>query len=261
MEDAHISEPNLTQDTSLFAVFDGHGGDEVAKFCERHFVDTLKKSPAFQSGDFKTALENTFMKMDALLVGAATPGDGKGEAEEYSAAGCTAVVVLITPANILVANAGDSRCYLYTDDGKTTPLSEDHKPDNAPERERITKAGGYVSNGRVCDNLNLSRAIGDLTYKKNQKMSPKDQIISAFPDVVTRAFQKDCRFLVIGCDGIWETVPANEICRTTAERILKKDKPNLIETAEFLLDRLIAKDTQEGTGCDNMSLIIVQFKN
>ena len=26
MEDAHLVEPNLTSDISLFAVFDGHGG-------------------------------------------------------------------------------------------------------------------------------------------------------------------------------------------------------------------------------------------
>lgn len=26
MEDAHLAEPRLTEDISLFAVFDGHGG-------------------------------------------------------------------------------------------------------------------------------------------------------------------------------------------------------------------------------------------
>ncbi len=26
MEDAHISKPNLTNDSSIFGVFDGHGG-------------------------------------------------------------------------------------------------------------------------------------------------------------------------------------------------------------------------------------------
>ena len=42
MEDDHILEPNFDEDCSLFAIFDGHGGDEVAKFCSRHFGNELK---------------------------------------------------------------------------------------------------------------------------------------------------------------------------------------------------------------------------
>jgi serine/threonine protein phosphatase PrpC len=32
MEDSHIAEGNLPDGSSLFAVFDGHGGAEVAKY-------------------------------------------------------------------------------------------------------------------------------------------------------------------------------------------------------------------------------------
>ena len=43
MEDAHISAPcfDQTNGASLFAVFDGHGGFEVAKYCEQNFLLTL----------------------------------------------------------------------------------------------------------------------------------------------------------------------------------------------------------------------------
>lgn len=37
MEDAHISNPQLDEGIGLFAVFDGHGGLECAKFCEKYF--------------------------------------------------------------------------------------------------------------------------------------------------------------------------------------------------------------------------------
>jgi len=39
MEDAHIAKPALleAEQISLFGVFDGHGGNEVSKFCELHF--------------------------------------------------------------------------------------------------------------------------------------------------------------------------------------------------------------------------------
>ena len=53
-------------------------------------------------------------------------------------------------------------------------LSVDHKPDDEVEKMRINKAGGYVSEGRVNDNLNLTRAIGDLEYKKNKKLKPEE---------------------------------------------------------------------------------------
>ena len=37
MEDAHIANPNIEERVGLFAVFNGHGGIECAKFCENFF--------------------------------------------------------------------------------------------------------------------------------------------------------------------------------------------------------------------------------
>ena len=37
MEDAYINEPNFDNNISLFAIFDGHGGDEVALFAKVRF--------------------------------------------------------------------------------------------------------------------------------------------------------------------------------------------------------------------------------
>jgi len=65
-------------------------------------------------------------------------------------------------------------------------MSVDHKPDLPTERDRIMKAGGFISEGRVNGNLNLSRAIGDLEYKKDTKFSEKDQLITSFPEVKIR---------------------------------------------------------------------------
>lgn len=74
---------------------------------------------------------------------------------------------------LYVANAGDSRSVLCRNN-KPFPLSVDHKPDDALEKNRIKEAGGFVSEGRVNGNLNLSRALGDLEYKNN-KERPYDQ--------------------------------------------------------------------------------------
>jgi len=48
---------------------------------------------------------------------------------------------------------------------QTVALSEDHKPDNYDEKRRIEAAGGFVEDNRVNGSLNLSRSLGDFTYK------------------------------------------------------------------------------------------------
>jgi serine/threonine protein phosphatase PrpC len=49
----------------LFAVFDGHGGIECAKFCERYMPDTLKQQPDYLSRkDLRRALTNSFLGLD-----------------------------------------------------------------------------------------------------------------------------------------------------------------------------------------------------
>ena len=48
-EDAHITAIDFVPGFSLFAVFDGHGGAEVAKFCGNHFVEELKNDANFRS--------------------------------------------------------------------------------------------------------------------------------------------------------------------------------------------------------------------
>jgi len=50
MEDAHIAKTNIANGVSVFGVFDGHGGKEVAKYVEKYFVDELLKNKNFQNG-------------------------------------------------------------------------------------------------------------------------------------------------------------------------------------------------------------------
>lgn len=69
--------------------------------------------------------------------------------------GCTAVVAVLKGRELYVANAGDSRAVLGRG-AIAVPLSEDHKPASASERQRITDAGGFVS--EVCGQL-LRRSI------------------------------------------------------------------------------------------------------
>tara|TARA_B110000305_G_scaffold239086_1_gene306015 strand:- start:771 stop:914 length:144 start_codon:yes stop_codon:yes gene_type:complete len=44
MEDGHICDHDFTKETSLFGVFDGHGGKDVAKFAEENYSKILKET-------------------------------------------------------------------------------------------------------------------------------------------------------------------------------------------------------------------------
>ena len=89
-------------------------------------------------------------------------------------AGSAANVVLITKNEIYCANAGDCRAVLSKRGGKTINLSDDHKPDNPGEKQRIERANGFVLEKRVNGNLALSRSLGDFEYKGNTVLKAKD---------------------------------------------------------------------------------------
>lgn len=116
--------------------------------------------------------------------------------------GCTANVVLITPTQYIVANAGDSRSSLCRG-GKAIDLSFDHKPQSSVEQERIKNAGGVIYMGRVNGGLNLTRSFGDFDYKQKKELGYHQQMITCKPDIKTLDRHSSDQFIIIGCDGIW----------------------------------------------------------
>lgn len=67
-EDTHVTAINFEPGISLFAVFDGHGGCEVAKYCEKHIVKDLKADKDFQARNYEVALKNVFLNLDVTLL-------------------------------------------------------------------------------------------------------------------------------------------------------------------------------------------------
>lgn len=98
-------------------------------------------------------------------------------------------MVLVTPEHFICANAGDSRSVLArSTTGKalsleTVALSEDHKPDNFDEKKRIEAAGGFVEDNRVNGSLNLSRSLGDFTYKGKTDKPYDQQMVICVPEI------------------------------------------------------------------------------
>lgn len=325
MEDAHLAEPTLPGDpsTAIFGVFDGHGGSEVAKFCQRYMVEEFTR---LKDDAVEDALTKVFHRMDEMLrdtsryqdeleqlktkettkeddddergngtmdaldllkrvfqlkrfmggensngesqasgAGGAFKMDETNEPDEALVqAGCTAVVAVKRGNELYVANAGDSRGVLCRG-GKAVALSEDHKPAQEGERSRIIAAGGFLSEiGGVCrvnGNLNLSRAIGDLKYKGNTGLAPKDQIITAQPDIKHITLNPEDRFFVLACDGVWDVMTNQDVVDFISTRLDQGMGPS--QAASALLDACLANDPKEarGVGCDNMTGVVVLLKH
>jgi len=174
-------------------------GQSTALYAKKHFAKCLTTLPSFRSKNYKLALEEAFLKIDEMMQ----TDSAKKELGAQDESGCTASVVLITPTEIYCANAGDSRTVLSK--GKqAVDLSIDHKPTLPDEQRRIYNANGYVEENRVNGMLALSRALGDFEYKKCAQFGPKEQQVTAFPEVKSQQLTSDCEFIVLACDGIWD---------------------------------------------------------
>ncbi|KQJ91438.1 probable protein phosphatase 2C 70 isoform X2 [Brachypodium distachyon] len=292
MEDAHAAFPRLDDCTSFFGVYDGHGGKAVAKFCAKHLHMQVLRNEEYSSGDLATSVQKAFFRMDEMMKGQrgwrelAELGDkgqkfagmlegiiwspkggdsdklGDDWAEEgphsdFSGPTCgsTACVAIIRNDQLIVANAGDSRCVISRK-GQAHNLSRDHKPELDTEKERILNAGGFVVAGRVNGSLNLARAIGDMELKGNENLPAEKQIVSAEPEVNTVKLSEDDEFIVLACDGIWDCMSSQEVVDFVHEKLNTED--SLSAVCEKLLDRCLAPESG-GEGCDNMTVILVQL--
>ena len=133
MEDMSLVDTNFDDETSLFCIFDGHGGDEVARFCENNFAKELKLNRNYALKNYKKALAETFLRMDDLM----RTEKGKDELYKYKGnnladrnaySGCTALVCLVVKNVMFIANAGDCRALLFKSNGVIFQLNKEHKP-------------------------------------------------------------------------------------------------------------------------------------
>lgn len=268
MEDAKLINLALDENTMIFGIFDGHGGREVSEYVSRHFTYEFLSCSQYEANDIPNALIRTFYRMDELLL---TPEGSKEltrisknlpssypakEKKLYMNKGCTAIVVLIRNNEIFVANAGDSRCILNRN-GVAVSLSTDHKPSLLSEMNRIIDAGAKIIDGRINGGLNLTRAIGDFKYKNIPNLPKDRQSVICEPEIVRVNLEDEDKFLVIGCDGVWERIGSQDCVNIVQEKIDKGFGLGVV--AEEILDRAISPKVTNGLGCDNMTIIIVAF--
>ena len=231
MEDIGVTLPNLTNDykTSLFGIFDGHGGNDVVKYIKDRVPEIIKKN-INDLCPIEKCFINAFNKIDEEL---------KFYDSEYT--GSTATIVLFKDNKIYCANVGDSRAYIiYNNNIKQ--ITVDHKCSVPEEAERIVNLGGKITKNRVQGQLVLSRSLGDLYCKKYG--------VSNLPDISINNIDYNVKYVVIASDGIWDVVDEKTVLN------MSKMKKASDEFCKDLVKLAIEKESK-----DNISCIVISFEN
>ncbi|TKY74073.1 phosphatase 2C 57 [Spatholobus suberectus] len=276
MEDDIIVRPDGLQGFSFAAVFDGHGGfssveflrDELYKEC----VEALQGGLLLVEKDFKAikgALQEAFLRADMRLLKRL---EMSGEKDE---SGATATAIFIGDDELLISHIGDSSVVLSRS-GKAEVLTSAHRPygnnkTSLEEIKRIREAGGWISNGRICGDIAVSRAFGDMRFKtKKNEMLQKgvqegrwsakfisrvqlnNDLIVACPDIYQVALGSDAEFVVLASDGLWDYMTSSEAVSLVRDQLRKHG--NIQLACEVLAQAALDRRTQ-----DNVSIIIADL--
>jgi len=269
MEDEHLICTSLRnqcpalpedRDFALFAIFDGHGGKQVAGFVKTYLAVELGNTLAAEEPQdaplsdkrIKRATEAAFQRLDSRIA-TELPGCYDG---------CTAVVVLVNAEKCVCANLGDSMAYLDRRGGEmgdmqAIPLQiRQHKCWMMKEKERILRSGGAVENGRINGVLEVSRAFGDITLKKFGVLCTPEYMKFKIDH------EKD-RFVLLACDGFWNAWTAAEALEH-AEELLERAQEQAKSDEEDVDLRGVCKElvqhvVEEKKAQDNVSVLILAF--
>ncbi|XP_069003424.1 protein phosphatase, Mg2+/Mn2+ dependent, 1Na (putative) [Embiotoca jacksoni] len=251
MEDAHTCMPELKgelKDWSYFAVFDGHAGTTVAQYCSRNLLDHILATggvkPDEDPEQVKEGIREGFLDIDRHMYKLARQ-------DNWDRSGSTAAAVMISPSHIYFINCGDSRT-LLCHNSQVVFYTEDHKPFNPREKERIQNAGGSVTLQRVNGSLAVSRALGDFDFKEVDWRPQTEQLVSPEPEVYELARTPEDEFLILACDGVWDAIGNEELCAFVRSRLQVCD--DLREICTQVIDLCLYKGS-----LDNISIIIVCF--
>merc|ERR1712066_815608 len=215
------------------------------------FKESLKKEHQLSEQELmekvKTGILSGFLELDEKLRKIPEVANGEDKS------GTTAICVLISEKYTIFSNCGDSRGVLSGDGSKPVLVTQDHKPSNPPELERIQNAGGSVMIQRVNGSLAVSRALGDFEYKNVDGKGPTEQLVAPEPEFYIKERQPDLdQFLVLACDGVWDVMTNEDICNFISHRMKVHD--NLETICNEVIDTCLYKGSR-----DNMSIIIIAF--
>ena len=254
MEDFHCIKQALGKryNLSYFAIFDGHGGKEVASFLSinlHHYLINELNNIQFGINDEKNinniieCIKLAFIKIDKDILANDNLANDVGS---------TATLIFIYYNNLnaienynnenqnlertlICANIGDSSGYLINK-SNIKLITKHHKCEDASEVKRIRDQGGIVFQGRIFGKLILTRTLGDKEMKK-YGVIPE-------PDFYIKKIEKDDFFVIIASDGIWDVINEDELFKIGNEKKLSSEA-----FSKKIMDIAKERDTRDNSSC------------
>ncbi|CAM8935080.1 unnamed protein product [Rhodiola kirilowii] len=259
MEDDILVRSDGLNGFSFAAVFDGHAGFSSVKFLREELYNecasSLQDGLLLSSRDFdtmKSAMQKAFQQADAKLLDWLTSTDKDDES------GSTATVIFIGNETLLVSHVGDSSVVLSRN-GKPEILTNPHRPYgrnkvSLQEIRRVREAGGWIVDGRICGDISVSRAFGDVRFKtkKNDRIKFKDDLVTALPDIYQVSLGTDAEFILLASDGLWDYMNSLEAVNLVRNQLQKHGDVQL--ACEALAQTALDRRSQ-----DNVSIIIADL--
>ncbi|SCO94023.1 protein phosphatase 2C, putative [Plasmodium malariae] len=228
----------------MCTIFDGHIGKETALYCARNIADFIGNCQSLNVHN----ITNACIQLDNEIL-----------SSNFANSGSTAIIAIIEKImdknvfKLYICNLGDSRAMLIKNDGSFISLSEDHKPYNKKEKERIDKIGGFVENGRILGYIGVSRSFGDKKYKRSSSpYNPHETMITCIPDIKIFYANSD-DILLLGCDGIFEMLSWNDVAKYSFECI---NRYTLSDAVINIIDYALLSGSK-----DNITIQIIKFFN
>ena len=238
---------------NFFGVYDGHGGKDVSKYLKEnlsnYFTDKINQFNISDSVNFKKYIEKIFDHLQSKL-------EIKFKNISYTI-GSTALIIIMFKHNndiySYVANIGDCRSILC--DSKNIPrqLTNDHKPNQIKEKNRIQNLGGKIYfdgyDWRIGD-LSVSRAFGDMDSAP---------YVTHKPEIFKYKIKKNDKFIVIGCDGLWDVMTNKNVNDFILDKINKIKITEMSGYSNNNIAYLLANYAIKKGSTDNISIIIIFF--
>jgi len=250
------SEDKTKKNYLCAGIFDGHGGKGVSNLLVNNinildYIMSKVSNDISNKKDYNKYIIKTFKNIQDKL---------KNDNIKANNMGSTALISVIyeykNNQNLKIINLGDCRAVICNKYFIGCPLTIDHKPNYWLEKMRITKEGGkieyHINDDPRISGLSVSKSFGDLDCK----------YISQKPDIFDYKLNND-KFIILGCDGIWDVLSCQEAVDFVIENILKDknlqnkgDKSKNNNIAYNLAEHALNKGSQ-----DNLSIIIIFFKD